>query len=181
MNIGVLALQGAYDAHQKKIESFGINCILVKTEAALAKVDALILPGGESTTMTYLLQKHHLWQPLITRMKEIPVLATCAGVILLQRMGVLDIDVIRNGYGRQLESGIFPLTVTFDTMNEEIEAFFIRAPIINAIHDQEIRIMSYHLNKPVLIRKNKILAATFHPELCQSSPIHKYFIDLIRH
>lgn len=180
MNIGVLALQGAYDAHQKKIESLGVNCILVKTEAALAKVDALVLPGGESTTMTYLLQKHQLWQPLIKRMQEIPVLATCAGVILLQKMGVLDVDVIRNGYGRQLESGIFPLNVKFDTTEEEVEAFFIRAPIINAINDKEIDVMSYHLDKPVLIRKNKILAATFHPELCQSSPVHKYFVDLIR-
>lgn len=181
MNIGVLALQGAYDAHQKKIESLGVNCILVKTEAALAKVDALILPGGESTTMTYLLQKHHLWQPLIKRIREIPVLATCAGVILLQKIGALDIEIVRNGYGRQLESGIFPLNVKFDTIDEEIEAFFIRAPIINAINDQEINIISSYLGKPVLLRKNKILAATFHPELCQSSPIHRYFIDLIRH
>lgn len=178
MNIGVLALQGAYDAHQKKIQALGVDCMLVMNEPALAKVDALILPGGESTTMTYLLQKHELWLTLIRRVKEIPVLATCAGVILLQKMGALGIEVIRNGYGRQLESGIFPLKVKFDVIEEEIEAFFIRAPIINAIHDQEIKVMSYHVSKPVLIKKNKILAATFHPELCQNLLIHKYFIDL---
>ena len=179
MNIGVLALQGAYQAHQKKIQGLGINCILVKTEAALAKVDGLILPGGESTTMVYLLQKHELWQPLLQRVQEIPVLATCAGVILLQKLGVLGLEVIRNGYGRQLASGIFPLNVSFSDKEETIDGFFIRAPIINAVHDQKITVMSYYADKPVLIQKDKILAATFHPELCQHSVIHKYFIRLI--
>ncbi|WP_116963218.1 pyridoxal 5'-phosphate synthase glutaminase subunit PdxT [Fastidiosibacter lacustris] len=180
MNVGVLALQGAYHAHQKRIQELGIHCILVKTEAALSRVDALILPGGESTTMTYLLQKHDLWAPLAKRVREIPVFATCAGVILLQRFGALNIDIIRNGYGRQLESGIFPLHVAFNGQREKIDGFFIRAPVISAVHDKDIEVLSYYQEKPALIKKHKILAATFHPELCQSSPIHKYFIRLAR-
>ncbi len=179
MNIGVLALQGAYQAHQRKIQSLGVNCILVKTEEGLREVDALILPGGESTTMTYLLQKHELWQPLKKRVEEIPVFATCAGIILLQKLGVLDIEIIRNGYGRQLESGIFPLKVNFEGKIEQVDGFFIRAPIIRAINDPGITIMAYHVNTPVLIKKNKILAATFHPELSQDLTTHQYFIEII--
>lgn len=179
MKVGILALQGAYNSHQKKIQELGVNCILVKNKVALAQVDALILPGGESTTMTYLLQKHQLWQPIIKSVQEIPILATCAGVVLLHNMGLLEINITRNGYGRQLESEIFSLTVNLDNAKKKIEAYFIRAPIINAIYSPEIQIMSYHVNKPVLIKKNNILAATFHPEFCQDSCIHEYFIGMI--
>lgn len=184
MHIGVLALQGAYEAHQKKIESLGLNitCELVKTAAGLAKINALILPGGESTAITYLLLKHQLWQPLVKVVETIPILATCAGVILLEKMGVLDIKIIRNGYGRQLKSNISNVEITFNKngKRDKIEACFIRAPIIDKIYDPDIEIISTLFNKPILIRKNIILAATFHPELNEeNSLVHKFFINLV--
>lgn len=179
MNVGVLAMQGAYNAHRKKIEELGVNSILVKDKASLSKVDALILPGGESTTMMYLLHKHCLWQPIIECIPEIPILATCAGVILLKEMSFLNIDIVRNGYGRQLESGIFPLRIRFNQSKKEVlDGFFIRAPIISDIHDLQINVLSYYSEKPVLIKKGKLLAATFHPELSQSSLIHQFFIEM---
>ncbi|MBK2123901.1 pyridoxal 5'-phosphate synthase glutaminase subunit PdxT [Fangia hongkongensis] len=173
--VGVLALQGAYHAHQKKIQSLGYECILIKTLAELESVDALILPGGESTAMSYLLKKDGLWERLQKRVLEVPVLATCAGVILLQSLGAFDIDVIRNGYGPQLASGIFPLESCVDGKAIRLDGFFIRAPIIDRIKDDSITTLASYQNKPVLIQKNKMIAATFHPELSDSSFVHKLF------
>ena len=177
--IGILALQGGYEAHQKKIQSLGFQCRLVRNLASLEKVDALILPGGESTTMTYLLEKYYLWDFLKKKVIDIPILATCAGVILLQKLGALDVDIIRNGYGRQLDSGIFPLTATIAHKPVTLNGFFIRAPVITKIHDPAIEILSYHQKDPVLLGKNNIIAATFHPELSESVVIHQHFTTLL--
>lgn len=176
-NIGVLALQGAYHAHKTKLEALGYQCTLVKTPATLQRVDALILPGGESTTMIHLLKKHRLWLALKKKITLIPTLATCAGVILLQRLKLLAIEIIRNGYGPQLASGIFPLNICLDGKTIQTDGFFIRAPIINRIDDSAIQTLATFKDKPVLIQKGHMLAATFHPELADSSDIHRYFCD----
>ncbi len=178
--IGVLALQGAYHAHQKKIQSLGYKCILIKTSDELELVDALILPGGESTAMSYLLKKDGLWERLQKRVLEVPVLATCAGVILLQSLGALDINIIRNGYGPQLASGVFPLEACIDGKTIRLEGFFIRAPIIDRIKDELITTLASYQNKPVLIQKNKMIAATFHPELSDSDFVHKLFCQQLQ-
>lgn len=174
--IGILALQGGYEAHQKKIYALGHDCLLVRNLAALEKVDALVLPGGESTTMTYLLEKYYLWDSLQKKVTDIPILATCAGLILLQKLGALDIDIVRNGYGRQLDSGIFPLTAKIADKPVTLDGFFIRAPIVTKIHDPTIEVLSYYRKDPVLLRKNNIIGATFHPELSDSVVIHQYFM-----
>merc|ERR1712139_337601 len=125
----------------------------------MGSVDALILPGGESTTMVILLEKHGLWEALKQRAKCIPIFATCAGVILLEKLGILDIEIIRNGFGRQLASGIFPLEISNGPKlnKKQVEAYFIRAPVIT---------------------KDNILAATFHLELSTDNTIHQYFLDI---
>lgn len=178
--VGVLALQGAYAAHQQKIQALGVNCILVKTLETLESVDALILPGGESTTMVILLEKHGLWEALKQRSKCIPIFATCAGVILLEKLGILDIEITRNGFGRQLASGIFPLVISNGPkMNKkQVEAYFIRAPVITKVNDATIEVLSWHKETAVLIRKDNILAATFHLELSTDNTIHQYFLDI---
>ncbi|WP_119342598.1 pyridoxal 5'-phosphate synthase glutaminase subunit PdxT [Facilibium subflavum] len=176
--VGVLALQGAYEAHQKKIALLGYDCILIKTLAGLDKADAIILPGGESTTMTYLLQKHHLWETLMHKAQKVPTLATCAGVILLQKLGLLDVEITRNGYGRQLASGIYPLDVDLDGTQKKMNGFFIRAPIVDKVNDTSIEVLSHYQGKPVLLRKDNILAATFHPELSEDTLIHKAFMTM---
>ena len=180
MKVGILALQGAYVAHQKKIERQGVECVLVKTRAQLAKVDALILPGGESTAISLLLKKHGLWDDIVAKVKKVPVLATCAGIILLQKMGALNVEVIRNAYGRQLASGVFPLTLHMANQQTSIDGFFIRAPLIVAVHDLAIQCHAYFEDRPVLIEKENIIAATFHPELSESNEIHQYFLSKIK-
>lgn len=174
--IGVLALQGGFEAHQRKMQALGHSCLLVRNMEQLKKVNALILPGGESTVMIYLLKKHRLWNLLKEKVSNTPILATCSGLILLHKLGVLDINIIRNGYGRQLNSAIFPLTVTIANKRNTLDGFFIRAPLVKKIYDPTIQILSYHQDDPVLFQKNNLIASTFHPELSNSSLIHNYFI-----
>ena len=176
-NIGILALQGGYVAHHQKLLSLGYQSSFIRNKSQLKGVDALIMPGGESTTMTYLLKKHDMWDDLKLKVSRIPVLATCAGVVLLQRMSVLDIDIVRNGYGRQLSSGIFPLEINDCGVISNTNGFFIRAPIINNINDNDLKILSTYDDNPVLVQKRNIIAATFHPELSDDSLIHKYFLS----
>ena len=178
--LGVLALQGAFAAHQQKFQSLGVECILVKTLEAIESVDALVLPGGESTTMVYLLEKHGLWEALKRKCETVPVFATCAGVILLQKFGILDIEITRNGYGRQLSSGIFPIEISNGSKvkSRQVEAYFIRAPVIERVNDSSIDILSYHKDKAVLLRKDSILAATFHLELGPDNTMHQYFLNM---
>lgn len=179
--IGILALQGGYRAHQKKIYILGYECVLVKNFADLEKIDALVLPGGESTTMIYLLEKYHLWNLLKRKVSDIPVLATCAGLILLQKLGALDIDIVRNGYGNQLNSKILKLTVKIaDRQLTILDGFFIRAPIVEKIHDPTVEVLSYYQKAAVLVRKDNIIGATFHPELSDSITLHQYFITRLR-
>ena len=177
MNIGILALQGAYMAHSTKLKELGLDSHLLKTKQDLDECDTIFLPGGESTTMLYLLKELNLTDSLIAKLKTVPVFATCAGLILLKELNILDIDIIRNGYGPQLMSGIHSLEIDLKGVSQSIEAFFIRAPIITKLNDKSIKTLSSYRNNPVLIEKDKILAMSFHPELNDCSKIYEYFFN----
>lgn len=179
--IGCLALQGAVEPHRAHIEAAGADFMPVKTPKQFDQVDALILPGGESTTMLKLIDRFGLWDALMDQFKTKPVWGICAGSILLaetvtdpaqKSFGLLPMTVQRNGYGRQLESH-----------HADIDGYtvsFIRAPVITKI-DGSIDVLAEHDGAPVWVQKGKIMASTFHPELTLEtpSPMHQKFVDLV--
>lgn len=180
--VGILALQGDYEAHRKAIEHAGGEAIEVRTTADLEAIDGLIIPGGESTTILRLLKEENLYEPLREFGKTKPVFGTCAGVILLAQtvenphqdsLGLMDVDVQRNAYGRQLDSHIAPISV--EELGD-VEAVFIRAPIIRRT-GKDVRVLATHRGNPVLVQQGRHLAATFHPELTKDSRLHKLFLD----
>ncbi len=193
MTVGVLALQGDFDAHQRALAEVGVQSVQVREPEQLASVDGLILPGGESTTMLKLLDETAMKGPLADFAKDRPVLATCAGVILLARevtrprqesLGLLDVVVERNGYGRQLASSIRRVEVgdAFANRTEPgpLEAVFIRAPIIRSV-GAGVTVLASDGEDPILVEQGPILAATFHPELTGDRRIQRLFLDKIRH
>lgn len=179
--VGVLALQGDYEAHTRAIERAGGQAVLVNREAQLAEIGGLILPGGESTTMLRLLEDEGLFEPLRRFGQTRPIFATCAGAILLARqvqqppqrsLELMDIAVERNAYGRQLDSHI----TTVDAAGfGPLEAVFIRAPIIRRV-GPEVRVLATHRGDPVLVEQGRHLAATFHPELTADGRLHAWFL-----
>lgn len=186
MTVGVLALQGDFDAHAARLRELGAAVAPVRTAGQLAAVDGLVLPGGESTTMLRLLARESLDRPLADRVASgMPVLATCAGVILLARgvrplqptLGVLDVDVVRNAYGRQLHSTVAPIALEGAVGDRTMEAVFIRAPRI-ARCGPGVTVLGRWQDDPVLVRAGRILAATFHPELTPDPRVHRWFLEL---
>lgn len=185
MKIGVLGIQGAIQEHLRMIERTGNEPLWVKSTSELAKVSGLIMPGGESTTMIRLMKKYELWDALREAIVSgLPVYATCAGMILLAReivnypdqetLGVLDVVVERNGYGRQVAS--FETDLDIPVIGDEpFRAIFIRAPIIEKC-GENVEILSTYKEKPVLVKQGKILATSFHPELTDDLRIHEYFV-----
>lgn len=186
LTVGVLALQGAFEAHRGALARLGVTSAPVRTAEELAGVDALVLPGGESSAMLRLMEPQCLLERIRERIEAgVPVLATCAGVILLachvspkqQSLGLLDIDVERNAYGRQVFSSVEPLVLNTelrDTFSDE--GVFIRAPRITRT-GPSVETLAWRGDDPVLIRANNILAATFHPELGQGTGVHKLFLQ----
>jgi 5'-phosphate synthase pdxT subunit len=179
--VGVLALQGDFEAHRKALTRAGAAASEVRTAADLTAVDGLIIPGGESTTMLKLLDMEGLFEPLIEFGKTKPIFGTCAGVILLaaevlnpaqHSLGLLDLTVERNAYGRQIDSRIARIEVA----GESAEAVFIRAPIIRRAGPQT-KVLAEYAGTPVLVEQGRHLAATFHPELGSSDRVHRYFLD----
>ena len=187
MTVGVLALQGAFAAHVHAIESLGRSALEVRTVDQLARVDALVMPGGESTTMSLLLESSGLFDAIGTRIEEgLPVFGTCAGLILLateitdgrpdQRcFGRLDISVRRNGYGRQVES--FETDLHVAALDRDVHAVFIRAPVVTRVGPAVEVLASDDHGNPVLVRDGSVLAAAFHPELSADTGIHALFLD----
>ena len=183
--IGVLAIQGAYKKHEEAVQKLGINTIEVRTEEDIRLIDGLIIPGGESTTIGKLLTKNNLIGPINKRIeKGMAVFGTCAGMILLAKsvpesnqplLGVMDISVERNAYGRQINS--FEAEFTVKGLNgNPVNGIFIRAPKIAGISDN-VEVLASHENVPVLVRQGHILAASFHPELSNDLRIHSFFIS----
>jgi pyridoxal 5'-phosphate synthase pdxT subunit len=181
--IGVLALQGDFEAHRKAIERAGARAVEVRTAADLDSIDGLIIPGGESTTMLKLLDSERLFEPVQQFGDKKPIFGTCAGAILLasdvmnpqqRSFGFIDATVERNGYGRQVDSRIAQI----DLEGHPAEAVFIRAPVIRRV-GPEAKVLATYLNAPVLVQQGKHLAATFHPELSNDERIHRHFIETI--
>lgn len=187
MVVGILALQGAVEPHERALAGLGVTPIPVRTPAALARTSALVLPGGESGTMLHLLRRNQLWEPLLAYVKQRPVLGVCAGCILLARevagpaqpsLDALDIDVTRNAFGRQIDSFVGELEgdpAAWDGPGR-LEGVFIRAPRITRV-GPEARVLFRWKDEPVLVEQGRVLAGTFHPELTRDSTIHRYFLN----
>ncbi len=183
--VGVLALQGDFQAHERALQRAGAEAVAVRSAADLAGVQGLVIPGGESTTMMKLLQEENLLDPLREFGRERPIFGTCAGAILLANdvanppqpsLGLMDIDVERNAYGRQLDSRIARLQS--QGMEGDLEAVFIRAPIIRRV-GQDAKVLASYGGDPVLVEQGRHLAATFHPELTDDSRVHLMFLRKI--
>lgn len=186
MPVGILALQGDFEAHAGALGRLGVSSVPVREVADLDGVDGLVLPGGESTTMLKLAMDEGLFEALRDIIaRGFPVLATCAGVVLLSRrvrpeqasLGVLDVEVLRNAYGRQIASAVVPVRLT-PALGEPptMEGVFIRAPRITSI-GPGVEVLAWRDEDPVLVRQGKILAATFHPELSDDPRIHRIFVE----
>jgi len=184
--VGVLALQGAFDAHRTVVGALGFDSIAVRSADEFDDIDVLILPGGESSAMLRLMEAEGLEERLRRRIGEgLPTLATCAGVILLARtvspvqrsLGLLDVDVERNAYGRQLHSSVERLDLA-DSVRGRFEGsgVFIRAPRITRT-GSSVEVLARRGDDPVLVRSGAILAATFHPELSGDTGLHRYFLE----
>lgn len=188
MRVGVLALQGDWAAHMAALHELGTPSEPVRSGAELARVDALVLPGGESTAMLRLMEDDRLDRRIADRVRAgMPVLATCAGVILLARgveprqpsFGILDLDVVRNAYGRQVYSRVSTVDVNGELgAPATMEAVFIRAPKIVRTGG-DVRVLGRLGSDPVLVAAGAIVAATFHPELAQDRRVHRLFIRLL--
>ncbi len=187
--IGVLALQGDFEAHGRRLSGLGAEPVFVRNAAGLDAVDALIIPGGESTTMLKLLHAENLLEPLAAFGRRKPVFGTCAGAILLatavsnpsqESLAFMDIDVERNAYGRQIDSRVTRFTPQPEfaarTYPGEMEAVFIRAPVIRRVGPQA-RVLALYNGDPVLVEQGPHLAATFHPELTADSRVHQFFLS----
>ena len=183
--IGVLALQGAFAAHATIFESLGYATVEVRTDKQLGSVDGIVVPGGESTTMSMLLERSGLLEPLRARLIDgLPVLGTCAGLILLaseirdgrgdqHALGLLDMTVLRNGYGTQVDS--FESDIDIDGLDSPFHAVFIRAPLVERIGDG-IEVLAMVGDDPVLCRQGPITVAAFHPELSDDDRVHRRWL-----
>jgi 5'-phosphate synthase pdxT subunit len=185
-NIGVLALQGAFDVHAKRLAELGASTLLVRKPEQLATLDALVIPGGESTTFLKHLERAGFYDALNAFVHTKPTFGTCAGCILLAKdvtnppqpsFGVLDISVERNAYGRQNDSAI--LTSETALPGGPLEMVFIRAPRITRL-GPNIETLATRDNAPTLVRHDHLLAATFHPELSTDLRVHQLFLDMVR-
>jgi len=187
--IGVLALQGAFHSHQALIGELGRDSVQVRTPTDLERVDALVMPGGESTTMSRLLVTSGLFDPLNERLRDgMPAFGTCAGMILLanevldgrpdqRSFGMIDITVQRNGYGRQLDSFETDLVVPgLGIGADRFHGVFIRAPKVTRV-GPDVEILAEHAGIPVLLRHGPITVASFHPELADDPRLHAQFLD----
>ncbi len=184
--IGVLAIQGDFDAHAAALRQAGAEPVLVRRPEHLASVEGLIIPGGESTTFLKFLERDGFLQALEAFVQSKPTFGTCAGCILLakevrhpaqQSLGVLDIAVERNAYGRQIDSVIEMSQTKLD--GGPLELVYIRAPRI-VRNGPEVKVLAERDGLPVLVEQGHILAATFHPELSFDRRVHQRFIELVR-
>jgi 5'-phosphate synthase pdxT subunit len=187
--VGILALQGDFEAHAKALQRAGAEPVLIRSAEELKSIDGLVIPGGESTTMLKLLNFMDLKEPLLEFAREKPVFGTCAGAILLaqevrnpaqESFGVMDLAVDRNAYGRQIDSRVANLHPDADFQTRagagDLEAVFIRAPIIRRT-GPSVRVLAQYEGDPVLVEQGRHLVATFHPELTQDSRVHKLFLS----
>lgn len=186
--VGVLALQGAFAAHQIAFESLGQKTMQVRNVEDLAVVDALVFPGGESTTMSHLLRTSEMFGPISSRLSEgMPAFGTCAGMIMLSNsiidgrhdqrsFGVIDIDVRRNAYGRQVDS--FETDIEIEGLHSPFHAAFVRAPQVVRSGDS-VSVLANLTGSPIFAKQNSIMVTSFHPELGADSRIHAMFLEML--
>ena len=186
IKIGVLELQGGYALHHNLLKKIGLNSLPVKSVDDLKQSDGLIIPGGESTTLSLLMRKYNLREAIISFAKHNPVLGTCAGLILMSKdvddervdpLGLLELSVSRNAYGRQIHSSKKKICFQYNFANEiELYSTFIRAPKIKYI-GENIDIVAKHENLPVAIFAKNLLGLSFHPEIDGIDIFHKMMFD----
>ena len=184
LTVGILALQGDFTPHRKAAEALGYASVLVRYPEELAELDALIMPGGESTTIWKLLDRWGFVEPLAERIEAgMPVWGTCAGAILLARaiegsdqptLGHMAMSVIRNAYGRQVDS--FEAPVAIKGLDEPVRAVFIRAPVLTQL-GPSVEVLARHEGSVVAARQGNLLATTFHPELTDDLRLHRLFLN----
>ncbi|MFY9726366.1 MAG: pyridoxal 5'-phosphate synthase glutaminase subunit PdxT [Bryobacteraceae bacterium] len=187
--VGVLSLQGDFAAHGEALRRAGAEPVYVRHAAQLAGLDGLVIPGGESTTMLKLLRYDGLMEPLAEFARRKPVFGTCAGAILMatqvsapaqESLGLMDMAVERNGYGRQLDSRVASVEPDADferrTAAGPLEAVFIRAPIIRSV-GRGAKVLARFGGDPVLVEQGPHLAATFHPELTADPRVYRLFLE----
>lgn len=187
MKIGVLALQGDFFEHQKMLKQLGVEALDVRLPSQLDTVDALIIPGGESTTIGKLAAMYNLVEPLRQFGQEKPVWGTCAGMIFLAKnigrdqplLGLMDITVNRNAFGRQIDS--FETDLTIKGLDSPLHAVFIRAPVVTAVDEAAGAEVLGQLDSGeiVAVRQGKLLATAFHPELTDDTRLHALFVDMV--
>jgi 5'-phosphate synthase pdxT subunit len=186
MKIGIVAIQGDYEAHAKELDRLGVEYTFIRTPADIDGTKGIILPGGESTTHLKVMKEEGLFDALKQfGAKGSALFGTCAGAILLARdvhgpkqdsLGLLDISILRNGYGRQLASDVHMGPTTL--RQEPLEMVFIRAPIIEST-GEGVEVLAEDAGHPVLVRQGSILASTFHPELTADPFVHEYFLKQV--
>ncbi len=184
--IGVLAIQGDFAAHARVLERIGVRAVEVRRAADLGKIDGLIIPGGESTTMLKFITEGDLSNSIIAFSRDgKSILGTCAGAILLARevgnpcqdsLGLIDIEVERNAYGRQVDSFIALTETTIE--GGPLEAVFIRAPRIRRV-GPNVEVLARLGGEPVLVREANMVASTFHPELTEDERVHRFFVEVV--
>ena len=186
--IGILALQGAFRAHELSVRRLGADTLQVRTPDDLDRVDALVMPGGESTTMSKLLGTSGLFDPIAARIAAgMPVFGTCAGMILLadrieggtadqETIGGLDVTVRRNAFGRQVDS--FEADLSFAGLADPVHAVFIRAPWVEAT-GAGVEVLAEAQGHPVAVRQGHLMATSFHPEVDGDGRVHRVFLDLV--
>ena len=181
--IGVLAVQGDFALHRKMLDKIGVSSVVVRTAEDLKNCDALIMPGGESTTFLKLLNRNNMFDDVREFAENKPVMGTCAGLIVLAKnvvndtfttLSLLDISVERNGYGRQIDSFIDDVIVPVFKEKNKFSGVFIRAPRIISI-GKNVEPVGFYNDEIVMVKSNNILALTFHPELTEDTRIHRYF------
>lgn len=186
MTIGVLAIQGDYEAHKARLEQLGARVVLVRKPEQLDSIDAIVIPGGESSTFLNFLSEQGFLEKLREFVRTKPTFGTCAGAILLAKdvenppqssLGALDIRIRRNAYGRQIDSSIREVQTKLE--GGPLEMVFIRAPKI-VTTGKNVQVLASFGDDPVLIREGNIMAATFHPELSPDTRVHAEFLKLVK-
>ena len=185
VTIGVLGIQGDFGLHQKALQLIGVKALVVRYAEELDRCAGLIIPGGESTTFVKLLRKTGLFEGVRSFGQTRPVMGTCAGLITLatrisndgfETLGLIDIEVERNSYGRQVDSFVDTIRIPMFEDKPEFEGVFIRAPRIRTL-GTGVETLGFHGEEVVMVRNDRVLAMTFHPELTHDGRIHRYFVD----
>jgi 5'-phosphate synthase pdxT subunit len=188
LKIGVLGLQGDVREHVAAVASVGATPVVVKRADEVTSVDGLIIPGGESTTIGKLLERFALLEPIAERARAgMPLYGTCAGLILMakhiageqdvpHRLGVMDVTVRRNAYGRQAES--FETDIDVPAFDGTFRAVFIRAPAIEAV-GEGVHVLAEHDGEPVIVRQGHLLGSSFHPEMTGDTRVHELFVSMV--